>query len=116
LITLLGNSRSELRGLAQHVTLPVGLVSSTATPAYMSPEQTGQMNRDVDYRSDLYSLGNPLLPTNPSYPPDSPNPLTLLTGVVLYELLCGKRPFVQSSVKVLTLLPLLPLQPKRNVT
>ncbi len=24
---------------------------------YLSPEQTGRMNRDVDYRSDLYSLG-----------------------------------------------------------
>ena len=24
---------------------------------YMSPEQTGRMNRSVDYRSDLYSLG-----------------------------------------------------------
>ena len=27
------------------------------TLAYMSPEQTGRMNRVVDYRSDLYSLG-----------------------------------------------------------
>jgi histidine kinase len=27
------------------------------TIAYMSPEQTGRMNREVDYRSDLYSLG-----------------------------------------------------------
>jgi len=25
--------------------------------AYMSPEQTGRMNRNVDYRSDFYSLG-----------------------------------------------------------
>jgi predicted ATPase/class 3 adenylate cyclase len=25
--------------------------------AYMSPEQTGRMNRTVDYRSDLYSMG-----------------------------------------------------------
>ncbi|MEH6650666.1 MAG: diguanylate cyclase [Motiliproteus sp.] len=37
---------------------------------YMSPEQTGRMNRDLDYRSDYYSL-----------------------GVVLFELLTGKRPF-----------------------
>ncbi len=28
-----------------------------STPAFMSPEQTGQMNRPVDYRTDLYSLG-----------------------------------------------------------
>lgn len=27
------------------------------TFAYMSPEQTGRMNRNVDFRSDLYSLG-----------------------------------------------------------
>ncbi len=27
------------------------------TLAYMSPEQTGRMNRELDYRSDLYSLG-----------------------------------------------------------
>ncbi|UZD65490.1 diguanylate cyclase [Marinobacter sp. AN1] len=27
------------------------------TPGYMSPEQTGRMNRAVDYRSDFYSLG-----------------------------------------------------------
>jgi serine/threonine protein kinase len=32
------------------------------TLMYMSPEQTGRMNRVVDYRSDFYSLGrqNPL--------------------------------------------------------
>ena len=31
------------------------------TLAYMSPEQTGRMNRVVDYRTDLYSLGVTLL-------------------------------------------------------
>ncbi|MDY7227322.1 trifunctional serine/threonine-protein kinase/ATP-binding protein/sensor histidine kinase [Hyalangium rubrum] len=40
------------------------------TLAYMSPEQTGRMNRAVDYRTDLYSL-----------------------GITLYELLTGSRPF-----------------------
>ncbi len=40
------------------------------TLAYMSPEQTGRMNRTVDYRTDFYSL-----------------------GVTLYELLCHHLPF-----------------------
>ncbi|HTN83873.1 MAG TPA: AAA family ATPase [Sorangium sp.] len=37
---------------------------------YTSPEQTGRMNRSVDYRTDMYSL-----------------------GVVLFEMLTGRRPF-----------------------
>ena len=40
------------------------------TLAYISPEQTGRMNRAVDYRSDFYSL-----------------------GVTFYELLMGALPF-----------------------
>jgi serine/threonine protein kinase len=38
----------------QEVRNPNGL---EGTLAYLSPEQTGRMNRDVDYRSDFYSLG-----------------------------------------------------------
>ncbi len=40
------------------------------TLAYISPEQTGRMNRGVDYRTDFYSL-----------------------GVTFYELLTGQLPF-----------------------
>jgi histidine kinase len=40
------------------------------TLAYISPEQTGRMNRIVDYRTDLYSL-----------------------GITFYELLTGRVPF-----------------------
>lgn len=41
---------------------------------YMSPEQTGRMNRDLDYRSDYYSL-----------------------GITLFELLTGALPFRADS-------------------
>src|SRR3954462_10154731 len=44
------------------------------TLAYMAPEQTGRMNRSVDSRSDLYSL-----------------------GVTLYEMLTGGLPFTASD-------------------
>jgi predicted ATPase/signal transduction histidine kinase len=40
------------------------------TLAYISPEQTGRMNRGIDYRTDFYSL-----------------------GATFYELLTGKLPF-----------------------
>jgi PAS domain S-box-containing protein len=44
------------------------------TLAYMAPEQTGRMNRSIDSRSDLYSL-----------------------GVTLYEMLTGVLPFSASD-------------------
>jgi PAS domain S-box-containing protein len=44
------------------------------TLAYMAPEQTGRMNRSIDSRSDLYSL-----------------------GVTYYQMLTGRLPFTASS-------------------
>ncbi len=45
------------------------------TLAYISPEQTGRMNRGIDYRSDFYSL-----------------------GVTFFELLTGKLPFFSDDI------------------
>ncbi|NER21559.1 MAG: AAA family ATPase [Symploca sp. SIO1C2] len=44
------------------------------TLAYISPEQTGRMNRSLDYRTDFYSL-----------------------GVTFYEMLTGKLPFTTTN-------------------
>jgi len=41
---------------------------------YVSPEQTGRINRRVDYRTDFYSV-----------------------GVILYELITGEKPFVSND-------------------
>ncbi|MBW4617552.1 MAG: PAS domain S-box protein [Desmonostoc vinosum HA7617-LM4] len=45
------------------------------TPAYLSPEQTGRMNRMLDYRTDFYSL-----------------------GATFYELLTGQLPFPTQDI------------------
>jgi PAS domain S-box-containing protein len=45
------------------------------TPAYLSPEQTGRMNRMLDYRTDFYAL-----------------------GATFYELLTGQLPFPTSDL------------------
>ena len=49
------------------------------TLEYMSPEQTGRTNLDVDYRSDIYSLGVSLYELFSGRKPfQSPDPMTLL--------------------------------------
>ena len=47
--------------------------------AYISPEQTGRMNRVVDYRTDVYSLGATLYHLLTGVPPfESDDPLALV--------------------------------------
>jgi hypothetical protein len=53
---------------------PAPLEIVAGTLAYMSPEQTGRMNRSIDARSDLYSL-----------------------GVTLYQMLTGVLPFAAAD-------------------
>lgn len=63
---------SKISSKEQHLGNPDQL---EGTLAYMSPEQTGRMNRVVDYRSDLYSLGitfYEMLNGNPPFDMDDP--------------------------------------------
>ncbi len=60
--------------LARERNVPNVSQAVEGTLAYMAPEQTGRMNRSVDTRSDLYSL-----------------------GVTLYEMLTGTLPFRASE-------------------
>ena len=61
-------------GLVAGLSAEAGGIMSGRTTAYMSPEQTGRMNRAIDYRTDFYSL-----------------------GITLYELLTGAPPFISGD-------------------
>ena len=52
----------------------LNLNSFEGTLYYMSPEQTGRMNRSIDFRTDFYSL-----------------------GITFYKMLCGRLPFESES-------------------
>ena len=79
---ILVNDKNEIRiidfGLATKYTLRAEHQSNPdrleGTVSYISPEQTGRMNRSVDYRSDLYSL-----------------------GVVFFEIFTGELPFPEGD-------------------
>ena len=67
-VQLIDFSISSLLPLEQQQLINPKVLQGTL--AYISPEQTGRMNRGIDYRTDFYSL-----------------------GVTFYELLTGELPF-----------------------
>ncbi|BAZ50813.1 multi-sensor signal transduction multi-kinase [Nostoc sp. NIES-4103] len=66
--------------------------SLEGTLAYISPEQTGRMNRGIDYRTDFYSL-----------------------GVTFFELLTGQLPFTTTEPMELVYSHIAKEPPKANL-
>jgi diguanylate cyclase (GGDEF)-like protein len=65
--------------LAQENQRPGYPGSLEGTLRYMAPEQTGRMNRSVDYRADYYAVGATFYELLTGQPPfDAPDPMTLL--------------------------------------